>query len=144
MAKTKQAPTLAEQASAIAAAQPREVFHALLRRMLPTRPVATRPPTNVEAWDAAIAAKRAALEARGFGKAERQPGPFAKLAGKRRRVANRSYTILSRVHGARYGTKRARQLEIVLAYTDTRLAMQAGAESIDFTYAEQIGLIKFN
>lgn len=64
---------------------------------------------------------------------------------RRRRVSRftKEYTVVSRFHGARPGSKRAKQLEIVLAHGDTASAKRAGAEGVDISYAESIGLIKF-
>ena len=79
----------------------------------------------------------------------RQAGTFTSMSigkSKTRRVSSkgmRFYEVLRTNHGARRGSKRATQLEIVLAHTDTLSAKRAGAEGIDINFAEAQGLIRF-
>lgn len=130
-------PGFAKRAKAIAEATPREAIANLLKAMLPREPVRTRPvqtytppapPQGTMTDDGEV----------------RVADPFVtrlKRTVRTRSARSYSYTIVSRVHGARPGTKRAKQLDIVLAFTNTRQAIAAGAEWVDFKYAEQIGLI---
>lgn len=58
--------------------------------------------------------------------------------------ADRAYTVINRDHGARAGSKRAIQLEIVFKHGNTAKARAAGAESVDIKFAADKGFIKFN
>lgn len=58
--------------------------------------------------------------------------------------ADRSYTVLNRDHGARAGSKRAIQLDIVFKHTSTNSAKAAGAEAVDISFAEKQGFIKYS
>lgn len=124
----------AKRVSAIAQSTPREVISNLLRSMLPREPVKTRSP---EAWTP-TPAQRSLQEFR----AERDPFA-ARMATRRRKVRNRSYEVIFTRNRARPGTKRHTQLQIVLDNTNTASAMRAGAESVDITFAESEGYIRF-
>jgi hypothetical protein len=69
----------------------------------------------------------------------------AKSATERKvNIANdRTYKVTSKNHGAKPGSKRATQLEIVFSHTSTAKARLAGAESCDFKFAADKGFIKF-
>lgn len=58
------------------------------------------------------------------------------------RVKDGTYVVKRTYHSARRGTKRANQLEIVLAYTTVRQARLAGAEQADINLALAWGLIE--
>jgi len=78
--------------------------------------------------------------------AEPDPLVVSQAVPRKRRISTRNtrfYEVIRCFHGARPGSKRARQLEIVLAHTDTANAKAAGAEGIDISFAEEQGLIKF-
>lgn len=56
---------------------------------------------------------------------------------------DRTYKVVNKDHGARPGSKRDLQLQIVFKHTSTAKARAAGAESCDFRFAADKGFIKF-
>lgn len=130
--------SFAKAVTDIAVATPREAVANLLRSMLPREPVRTRPisasptrssPTFMDTTDGPVMVMR---------------DPFKPLRPVRaRKLRNRVYAATGKRNAARYGSKRYNQLEIVLGHTTTRDARLAGAESVDITFAEDEGYIKF-
>ena len=121
----------------LSSSTPREAIANLLSALLPRVRATTRPPVPI------FIGMDLGMET------TYSPDPMrnlARLRSPRTRSprGQRSYTVVSTRHSARAGTKRARQLEIVLSHTDTASARMAGAEPRDFTYAEEIGCITFD
>lgn len=107
---------------------PRESVANLLSALMPRDPVSSRAP-------------KSALMAAMFGE-----GPQTKVPRRsslRRSARHRAYEVLMRYHGARYGTKRQQQLDIIIEHTNTREAEEAGAEFAFITFAAKEGIIKF-
>ncbi len=90
----------------------------------------------------ALSPKRVTLAERSDVTPELQRVERAKRLPRRTGGFGQSYRILRRNHAARPGSKRARQLDIVLAYTNTEMARMAGAEAVDIKFALETGLIK--
>jgi hypothetical protein len=87
------------------------------------------------------AAAKDAAPAKGKG----NPAALAKAqeaaAGKRAELATKKIKVLNKKHGAREGTKRATQLDIVLGAKTVGDAIEAGAQMVDIRFAEAQGFI---
>lgn len=99
---------------------------------------------GVAAKDAVHSAKAVSDAAREGKASNKADAATQKPKAPKTGVANdRAYTLLSKDHGARPDSKRAKQLMIVFAHKSTALARKAGAETCDFAFAAAKGFIKF-
>lgn len=79
-----------------------------------------------------------------------EPAPKAKAAkvaapkAPKAAPVAKTYKVLNKAHGAKAGSKRATQLEIVFKHKDTVSAKAAGAENVDFAFAVAKGFIAYN
>lgn len=61
--------------------------------------------------------------------------------GKRAEARTRKITVVNKDHGARPGSKRATQLDIVIKAKTVQAALDAGAEMVDINFAAKEGFI---
>lgn len=137
----KAAQPLEARAKAIAEATPRTAIQALLRNLMPVRPVATRP-AKLDTPDVFQV----------MPKAERQPAKFQAFGRKRRAVSRvQRYELTGKRDVSRLGTFRNYMLTtIILAHTEVTAARAAhmasgmfADQTINFVWAEKEGYIRF-